>query len=53
MGMNRIEMAKETGSQIIVTACPWCDKNFRDILKEGDGMEVKNVIDLLNEFLEE
>jgi len=51
MGSNRIEMAKETGASVLVTACPWCDKNFRDSAQEKDRMAVKNVIDLLDECL--
>jgi Fe-S oxidoreductase len=51
MGANRVEMAKETGASMFITACPWCDWNFKDSLKEGNGIEVKNVIDLLGEQL--
>lgn len=53
MGGNRIDMAKETGTSTLITACPWCDWNFRDALKDGDGIEVKNIIDLLGEGIED
>ena len=53
MGANRIDMAKETGTSTLITACPWCDWNFRDALKDGDGIEVKNIIDLLGEGIED
>jgi Fe-S oxidoreductase len=53
MGTNRMHMAKETGSSVLITACPWCDKNLKDALAGGDGIEVKNVIDFLSDALKE
>ena len=52
MGANRVEMAKETGASMLITACPWCDWNFKDSLRKGNGIEVKNLIDLLGEQIE-
>ena len=49
MGGNRIDMAKETEASMIITACPWCDYNFRDSVKKDDNIEVKNIVDLLYE----
>ena len=49
MGGNRIDMAKETEASIIITACPWCDYNFRDSMKNNDNIEVKNIVDLIDE----
>jgi fumarate reductase (CoM/CoB) subunit B len=53
MGTNRMHMAKETGSSVLITACPWCDRNLRDTLEGGDGIEVKNIIDFLSDALKE
>lgn len=52
MGATRLEMAKQTGSSMLVTSCPWCEWNFRDALKTGDGsMGLKNIVELLHENL--
>ncbi len=45
---ERIIEAKETGAKAIVTACPWCERNFKDAIKEmGEDFEVYDVIELL------
>jgi Fe-S oxidoreductase len=31
---ERLKEAKETGAAALVTACPWCERNFRDAVKE-------------------
>jgi fumarate reductase (CoM/CoB) subunit B len=49
MGMNRLKMAEETGSSLLITACPWCEWNFDDAGENGNGMRVKNIIDLIHE----
>jgi len=52
MGMTRLEMAKQTGASMLVTACPWCQWNFRDAMAKGGGtMVLKNIVDLVNENL--
>ena len=44
---ERITEAADTGAEAIVTACPWCIRNFRDAVKENDlKMEVFDVVDL-------
>jgi len=53
MGTNRVEMAKETGSSMIITACPWCDKNFKDAVREEDGIKMQNLIDLMDQCIED
>jgi Fe-S oxidoreductase len=53
MGKNRIDMARETGAPMLVTACPWCDWNLKDSIKDGDGIEVKNIVDLLGAQIED
>ena len=37
---ERIEEAKSTGAEAIVSACPWCERNFIDAIKtDGAGYE--------------
>lgn len=49
---RRIEEAKSTGSEAIVTACPWCMRNFKDAMAEsGDSLEVYDVIDLVSQTI--
>ena len=46
MAVKRIEMARETGANILVTACPFCLVNMEDAIKVA-GMEGKmEAIDL-------
>ena len=46
MGVLRVEMAKEAGADVIVTACPFCLVNIEDAIKVS-GMEGKmEAIDL-------
>ncbi len=50
---DRLEEAKATGAEAIVTACPWCERVFRDTLAEQeDTFKVYDVMDLLNISLE-
>lgn len=47
MGQMRVEMAKEAGATVIVTACPFCMANIEDAIKTS-GLEGKmEVIDLV------
>ncbi|RZB34664.1 MAG: hypothetical protein SRB1_00432 [Desulfobacteraceae bacterium Eth-SRB1] len=47
MGQLRVEMAKEAGATVIVTACPFCMVNIEDAIKTS-GLEGKmEVIDLV------
>jgi len=45
----RIEEAIDTGAEALVTACGWCERNFRDAMKSGDGpnIEVFDILDLV------
>jgi len=46
---ERIEEAKATGAEAIVTACPWCERVFIDAIKKnGDSIKVYDVMELLN-----
>jgi Fe-S oxidoreductase len=46
--LERIEEAKATGAEAIVTACPWCERNLTDAIKRsGDKMKVYDVVELV------
>ena len=45
---ERIEEAASTGAEILVSACPWCERNFKDTVSHtGQKMQVMDVIDLV------
>jgi Fe-S oxidoreductase len=45
---ERIDEAKSTGAEWMVTACPGCEQNFRDTIKEnGDSLKIYDVVELL------
>jgi Fe-S oxidoreductase len=46
--LERIEEAKATGADALVTACPWCVRTFRDAIKEsGQSFEVFDIAELI------
>jgi len=55
MGQLRVEMAKEAGANVIVTACPFCMVNMEDAIKtsglEGQ-MEAIDLVELIDRHLE-
>lgn len=47
---ERIEEAETTGAEAIVTACPWCERNFLDAVKGRDtGLKVYDIVDLVQQ----
>jgi Fe-S oxidoreductase len=49
---ERLEEAKATGAEAIVTACPWCEKNFIDAVKgDSGGMKVRDILELVQEAI--
>jgi Fe-S oxidoreductase len=45
---TRIDEAKSTGAEAIVTACPWCEKAFSESIKESDGgLKVYDIVELV------
>jgi Fe-S oxidoreductase len=45
---QRINEALQTGAEAIVTACGWCERNFRDaLITNGQPMAVFDIIDLV------
>jgi Fe-S oxidoreductase len=50
---ERIAEAKDTGADALVTACPWCIRNFRDAaLAGGEAMPVYDVVELVAQAVE-
>lgn len=45
----KVDMIKETGAEAIVTVCPYCQLQFRDLINRGSlrDMKVINVVNLL------
>jgi Fe-S oxidoreductase len=43
---KRIEEAEATGAQALVTACPWCERNFLDALGDNEAMDME-VLDIM------
>ena len=49
---ERIEEAKATGAEAIVTACGWCERNFIDAVRaQGEKIKVYDIIDLVEQAL--
>lgn len=49
---ERIEEAESTGAEALVTACPGCERNFRDVIKgTGSKLQILDVVELLEKAL--
>jgi Fe-S oxidoreductase len=49
---ERIEEAKSTGAEAMVTACPWCERNFTDAINErGDKIKVYDIVELIQQTI--
>jgi Fe-S oxidoreductase len=49
---ERIEEAKSTGAEAIVTACPWCEKTFNEAIKEsGSSLKVYDIVELVEKAI--
>ncbi|MBW1790948.1 MAG: (Fe-S)-binding protein [Deltaproteobacteria bacterium] len=49
---ERIEEAKATGAEAIVSACPWCERNFTDVINDrSEKMKVYDIVDLVREAI--
>jgi Fe-S oxidoreductase len=45
---ERIAEAKATGAEALVSACPWCERSFRDAVGElGETMKVYDIVELV------
>lgn len=46
--LERIEEAKDSGAEALVTTCGWCERNFKDALdKAGDDFPIYDITELL------
>jgi Fe-S oxidoreductase len=51
---ERVEEAKATGAEALVTACGWCERNFKDAAADGGpAMPVMDIMDLVARALEQ
>jgi Fe-S oxidoreductase len=50
---ERIEEAKASGAKVLASACPWCERSFRDALapEEQGSPRVADVLELVHEAL--
>jgi Fe-S oxidoreductase len=49
---ERLEEAESTGAEAIVTACPWCERNFMDAVStNGQKMKVLDIIELVQQAI--
>jgi len=51
MAEKRIQMAREVGANVIVTACPFCFIHFEDAIKTGGWEKEIKVVDLMELFV--
>jgi Fe-S oxidoreductase len=46
--LERIEEAKTTGAEAMVTACPWCKRTFEDAIREsGERLKIYDIVELV------
>ncbi len=49
---ERIEEAKSTGAEAIITACGWCERNFLDVIEANNHkMKVYDIIQLVQQAI--
>ncbi len=50
--LERVNEAKSTGAEAIVTACPWCKRSLSDAIEEsGDGLRIYDVVEILEQAI--
>ena len=51
---ERLKEAKATGAKALVTSCPWCERNFKDAIKEyGEEIEVYDIAEITRKAIQE
>jgi Fe-S oxidoreductase len=51
--LERIDEAKSTGAEAIVTACPWCERTFNEATKgNGGGLKVYDIVELVERAIQ-
>lgn len=49
---ERIEEAESTGAEALITACPWCEKNFLDAINEKNHkIKVFDIVELVQQAI--
>jgi Fe-S oxidoreductase len=49
---ERLNEARTTGAEAIVTACPWCKRNLNDAVNEsGDSLQIYDIVEILEQAL--
>jgi Fe-S oxidoreductase len=49
---ERIAEARATGADVLVTACPWCERNFMDAMRTlGDSMKIYDIVELVQKAI--
>ncbi|MFZ0451286.1 MAG: (Fe-S)-binding protein [Desulfatiglandaceae bacterium] len=51
MAVKRVQMARDAGADVIVTACPFCLIHFEDAIKSGGLEKDIRVVDLMELFI--
>ena len=47
------ERAKATGAKALITSCPWCERNFKDAIKEyGEKIEIYDIAEITRKALQ-
>ncbi len=50
--LERIEEAKSTGAEAMVTACPWCEGTFKEAIAESGGnLKVYDIVELVEQAI--
>jgi len=51
---ERLKEAKATGAKALITSCPWCERNFKDAIKEyGEEIEVYDIAEVTRKAIHE
>lgn len=49
---ERLDEAKSTGAEAMVTACPWCERNFTDGANQrGDSIKILDIVELVEQAI--
>jgi len=52
IALERISEAETTGAEAMVTACPWCKRNFIDAINQSESrLKVYHVVELLEQAI--
>jgi Fe-S oxidoreductase len=49
---ERVDEALSTGAEALVTACPWCEKNFNETVKKnGQNLKIYDIVEILEKAI--